>query len=100
MIAHDGNEDWELRLLCGSNSYDDSPFAVMRHGGGSFPGWWKQGCCPQRHQRVVPKSIEGALLMRGEVWHLPVAVYVRAKILSVEQCLDIVLSEMGGQTKP
>jgi hypothetical protein len=62
----------------------------MRHGGGSFLGWWKQGCCPRRRQRVVQKSIEGALLMQGEVWHL--AVYASQDFIS-GQCRNIVLSE-------
>ena len=100
--SHLGDQ-WELRLLGGrserwqDNGNTQQCFVHFRHGGQSFPGWWKQQQSPKKRKVTQEKCTNG--IPRAAFLHWDVAVYAKQKEVELAQVRDAFLGSMGGQVK-
>ena len=92
------NDDaWDLRFVGGCNaSHTEDRFILARHGG-SFPAWWRQNYWnTQSYDYYQEHWSENRVAIPCKGWD--VAVYVRKRLVPLEECRDVILRSMGSQT--
>ena len=90
------NHEWDLRFV-GSTAINGSKHTrtmFCRHGGSSFPGWWKQ----KHGSRTVTQEKLPNRIPTDSLRNWDVAIYVKMTKASLEECRDLFLESMGNQS--